>query len=100
MFTGCENLEALYVDDNTYALTYARQHNLPYIIYNFQFGDVNRDGKVNGIDAGLLLQHLAEWDVNMDFDAADVNCDGSINGIDISLLLQYLADWEVKLGKI
>ena len=55
---------------------------------------------MNGIDAGLLLQHLAEWDVNMDFDAADVNCDGSINGIDISLLLQYLADWEVKLGKI
>lgn len=62
------------------------------------YGDVNKDGKVNGIDAGLLLQFLADWDVEIDRNAADVNVDGGIDGRDAGLLLQYLAEWDVSLG--
>ena len=62
------------------------------------FGDVNKDGKVDGIDAGLLLQFLADWDVEIDRNAADVNVDGEIDGRDAGLLLQYLAEWDVSLG--
>ena len=56
-------------------------------------GDVNGDGMINGVDSGLLLQYLAEWEVEIDQTAADVNGDGMINGIDSGLLLQYLAEW-------
>lgn len=56
-------------------------------------GDVNGDGIINGIDSGLLLQYLAEWEVEIDLTAADVNGDGIINGVDSGLLLQYLAEW-------
>ena len=56
-------------------------------------GDVNGDGIINGVDSGLLLQYLAEWEVEIDLTAADVNGDGIINGVDSGLLLQYLAEW-------
>ena len=65
----------------------------------FEYGDVNGDGSVDGIDAGLLLQYLAEWDVEVVKDAADVNADGKIDGRDSGLILQYLAEWDVTLGK-
>lgn len=65
----------------------------------FEYGDLNGDGAVNGIDSGLLLQYLAEWDVEIVEAAADVNADGVINGIDSGILLQYLAEWDVALGK-
>ena len=61
-------------------------------------GDANGDDVVNGADATLLLQYLAEWDVVVDESNADVNCDGELNGKDATLLLQYLADWDVELG--
>lgn len=93
------NLETVYVSEDSYALEYVQRNNLPYIILSFLFGDVDRNGEVNGIDAILLLQYLAEWETELDLAAADVNCDGVINGIDISIILQYLAEWDVELGK-
>ncbi len=62
------------------------------------YGDVSGDGSVDGIDAGLLLQFLAEWDVKINRTAADVNADGTVDGRDAGLLLQYLAEWDVSLG--
>lgn len=50
-------------------------------------------GKINGIDVGLLLQYLAEWEVDINLEVADVNGDGDVNGVDSVLLLQYLAEW-------
>ena len=64
----------------------------------FVSGDVNGDGVINGRDSGLLLQYLAEWDVEIVEEAADTNGDGVVNGRDSGLLLQYLADWDVVLG--
>lgn len=61
-------------------------------------GDVNGDDTVDGADATLLLQYLAEWDVTIDEVNADVNCDDVVDGKDVTLLLQYLADWDVAFG--
>ena len=58
-------------------------------------GDVDSDGVVNGKDAVLLLQYLAEWDVTPYKPAADVNCDNLIDGSDLTMLLQDLAEWDI-----
>ena len=64
----------------------------PYLI-----GDVNSDGKVNGMDSSILKRFLAGWDnyesriKNMK--AADVNSDGKVNGLDSSILARHLAGW-------
>ncbi|MFR1518429.1 MAG: dockerin type I domain-containing protein [Clostridia bacterium] len=65
----------------------------------FQYGDLNGDDNIDGKDAGLLLQYLAEWDVEVVQAAADVNADDDVDGKDAGLLLQYLADWDVVFGK-
>ncbi len=46
------------------------------------FGDLNKDGAVNGADLGLLL---AAWGTNDPI--ADLNGDGTVNGADLGLLL-------------
>lgn len=61
-------------------------------------GDVNRDGKVNNKDLGLLQQVINEWDVNYDSNAADTNGDSRINNKDLGLLQRYLNAWDVTLG--
>lgn len=71
---------------------------LPEKIYVGSTGDVNGDGAINGKDSTLLMQYLAEWDVDIDKAAADVNGDGEVNGKDSTLLMQYLAEWDVTLG--
>jgi len=78
------------LDDSTY---------LPIKIMNdtviaipTQKGDVNSDGKVNGIDLLLLKQHILESkgktleSGTQPFWAADMNDDGAINGMDLLLL--------------
>lgn len=61
-------------------------------------GDLNADGTIDGIDAVILTQYLAEWEIDFDLQAADVNNDGTVDGADVMLLLQYLAEWDVELG--
>lgn len=58
-------------------------------------GDVDSNGVVNGRDAVLLMQYLAEWDVSAYKPAADANCDNLIDGKDLTLILQDLAEWDV-----
>ena len=67
-------------------------------ILTFDPGDVNFDGEINAIDAVLLAQYIANWDVTVDKDTADCNGDGTINATDAVLLAQYLAGWDVTLG--
>ncbi|MFR1518815.1 MAG: dockerin type I domain-containing protein [Clostridia bacterium] len=64
-------------------------------VQNYVTGDVTGDGLVDGRDTGLLLQHLAEWEVSVQKAAADLNGDHLIDGKDSGMLLQYLADWEI-----
>ena len=58
-------------------------------------GDLDQDGSVTGMDAGLLLQVIANWELGDEIrvDNGDVNRDGVIDGTDSGLLLQYLAEW-------
>ncbi|MFR1518953.1 MAG: dockerin type I repeat-containing protein [Clostridia bacterium] len=69
-------------------------------IAGFLHGDVNGDGEIDGRDAGLLLQYLAEWDVEIERSTADVSPDAAIDGRDAAMLLQYLAEWDVTLGRV
>lgn len=59
----------------------------PEILY----GDINGDGKVNVIDAGLLVQHCRKITTLSDeqLKACDLNGDGKVNVIDAGLLVQY-----------
>lgn len=60
-------------------------------------GDVNGDGSVDGMDATLLLQFAAGWDVPVNEHAGNVNGDESVDGMDATQLLQYAAGWDVTL---
>lgn len=74
-------------------------HSITYMVSNnYTPGDLNSDGSINSIDAVLLAQFIAGWDVELDEMAADCNGDGSINSIDAVLLAQYIAGWDVTLG--
>lgn len=70
-------------------------------ISSIMYGDVNQDGKVNGVDAILMARYLAKWDLSFSSAqmlAMDVNGDGKVNGIDAIILARYLAKWDIKLG--
>ncbi len=54
------------------------------------YGDANKDGTVNPIDATLVLQYSAGLLLSINPNA-DANGDGQINPIDATLILQYSA---------
>ena len=61
-------------------------------------GDLDGNGEINAVDAVVLAQILANWDVEYNATAADCNGDGDVNAMDSVLLAQYLANWDVQLG--
>jgi hypothetical protein len=54
------------------------------------YGDANKDGSVNPIDATLVLQYSAGLLLSINPNA-DANGNGQINAIDATLILQYAA---------
>ncbi len=62
-------------------------------------GDVDKNGVVNGRDAVMLMQYLAEWDVSAYKPASDANCDNLIDGNDLTMILQDLAEWDITYPK-
>jgi hypothetical protein len=57
-----------------------------------QEGDANCNGRVDSIDAALVLQLGAGMISSVGCNAlADANDDGRINSIDAALILQYVA---------
>ena len=65
------------------------------------YGDVDGDGDITNLDAILLDQYLAGWDVEgLNIANADVDDDGDITNLDAILLDQYLAGWDVTLGPV
>ena len=65
---------------------------------NVEYSDANGDGKINGRDYAMLIQHINGANVNITLKNADVNVDGKINGRDYALLIQYINGWAVTLG--
>lgn len=61
----------------------------------YLMGDVNEDHSVDNLDAALILQYAANWEVTMDLTAADVHADGSVDNLDAAMILQYAAGWDV-----
>lgn len=60
-------------------------------INNIILGDVNNDGKVNGLDRIVLRKYLMDKNaVSISMAAADVNQDGKINGLDRIVLRKML----------
>ena len=62
------------------------------------YGDANGDGEITQLDASLLSQFLAGYDVTVNEAAADANGDGEVTQLDASLLSQFLAGYDVVLG--
>ena len=66
-------------------------------VQNVLIGDVNGDGKVNGIDRTFLARHIAQWSgysaSDIVYAAADVDANGKVNGIDRTVLARYIAQW-------
>ncbi len=55
-------------------------------------GDVNDDGRVNSVDAALILQLEARLISSVaNRPSGDVNGDGRVNSVDASLILQFEA---------
>lgn len=57
-------------------------------------GDVNRDGKKNNKDLGLMMQYINTWNVKVDPGACDINVDGSVNNKDYGTFMRYLNNWD------
>lgn len=60
----------------------------------YTLGDVNMDGKIDVIDASVILRYAANLDTLTDTQkaAADVNRDNTIDVIDASAVLRYAAN--------
>ena len=80
-------------------------------VFDFVWGDVTGDGKINGMDIIRLKKYLAAYDYTTETSTveiakgADATGDGKINGMDIIRLKKYLAAFDyntnsstVKLG--
>lgn len=74
-------------------------------VYNFIYGDVTGDGKINGMDVTRLLRYIANrnpltGESTVEVDAgADVNGDGKITGTDVTRLLRYVANRDPLTGE-
>lgn len=110
--SGKESVSAItYLSNATYEFdsdvntTFKNGNSTVYFssVGQFTYGDLNADGSVNAVDAVILAQYLADWNLGLDENAvaaADVFYDGRINAADAVLLAQYLAEWSgVRLGK-
>ena len=55
-------------------------------------GDVNSDGKVNGVDVSQVCRYIAgTYGMQINIFAADVNADGIVDQQDVTLLRQFIA---------
>ncbi len=66
------------------------------------YGDVNKDGKVNNIDATYVLRYSVgglteEQLAKLNMSAGDVKLDGKINNIDATIILRYSVGSVTKL---
>ena len=83
----------------TAAEQYAKNHGFDFVEFDFKYGDMNNDGKVDANDASLILADYANSSVKDNVSAfshsealkADLNDDFVVDAIDASLVLSYYA---------
>ena len=100
------NLKPLDITDHlkvmkTYTVSGAKEVNDEMNRYNaldYSLGDIDNSGKVNAIDASLVLEHYSKVSTGQSTSldetqkkSADVNKDGRINAVDASQILSYYA---------
>ena len=61
----------------------------------YQYGDSNKDSKVNLKDLVLLKRHLNKWGIEILLSVCDLNNDGKVNLKDLVLLQRYLNKWDI-----
>lgn len=64
----------------------------------YMLGDVDGNGEITSVDATLVLQHVAGWNVTINPLAADCDGNNEVTSVDATLVLQYVAGWNVPLG--
>lgn len=97
VFTNYESYPFCNIDDEVVEATY-KSGVITVKKPEFEYGDVNNDGKVNLLDLIALRKHLAKWNITIDTTAADCNGDGNVNLLDLIAMRKYLAHWDIVLG--
>lgn len=104
-FYNCPNL-TLGVYDDSYALQYAKDYNIPYVLLDeYKLGDVDGNGNVDIRDVTEIQKHLAELGEplgELNLYAADVNGDGDVDISDATAIQMFLAelDFSYPIGEI
>ena len=62
------------------------------------YGDADGNGSVTTLDATVILQKIAGWDVTLNEAAADADGSGAVTTLDATAILQKIAGWDVTLG--
>ena len=62
------------------------------------YGDADGNGSVTTLDATVILQKIAGWDVTLDEAAADADGSGAVTTLDATAILQKIAGWDITLG--
>ncbi len=93
------NVTGVYTEQ-TQKVTYVYTDYVPDSIKNF--GDVNKDGKIDLLDVTALQRILAEFDIVSDEEMAnlDFDCDGRTTINDATMLQKYLAEIRVSEGTV
>ena len=71
-------------------------------VLDYEPGDVNNDGSINGTDVSLIRRYIVGDSVNVNTYACDVNADGRVNGTDVVMLRRFITGGygvEFKPGK-
>ena len=71
-----------------------REVEAPEIVY----GDADGNGEIEVLDAALIQQFLAGYEVEMNEAAADADGNGEVEVLDAALIQQFLAGYDVALG--
>ena len=91
-------LSVTYDEDDVFNIDFVNQHFLAKAgsvqVNTVRPGDINGDGKVDAMDAMLLLHYVCGLKQNEVKGNPDVNGDGKTNNKDVVILLRYVAGWE------
>ena len=86
--------------ESTQTVTYVYGDYIPDNLKNY--GDINKDGKIDLEDVTAFQRILAEFDPisEEDFANLDFDCDGRTSVSDITMLQRYLAEYRVSEGTV